>query len=81
MSGLPLGGSHGRSTANRRSDIQGSHRMSIHNAELAQIGQAKRGITNEERTQIDVIYARRRRDPGIVHIISLLGSSVCAGVF
>ena len=45
----------------------------VHSAELAQTDQAKRGPTNEGRTQFDLMYAQHRRDPGIVHIISLLG--------
>ncbi len=47
--------------------------MTVHNAELAQIGQAKRDLTSEERVQFDLIYGQHRRDPAIVHFVSLLG--------
>ena len=50
--------------------------MTTHNAELAQIGQAKRDLTGEERIQFDLMYGQHRRDPAIVHLISLLGGIV-----
>ena len=60
---------------------EGSRPVTVHNAELAQTGQAKRGHTNEERIQFDLMYAQHRRDPGIVHIVSLLGGIVVLDLF
>ena len=58
-----------------------NHPVTIHNAEFAHTGRAKRGLANEERIQFDLMYAQHRRDPGIVHIVSLLGGIVGLDLF